>query len=511
MNIVSIKYSYLTQQSQIEINGSEIGAYSNLSTVTNKPFSESVPFIVKRLDEELYDDYMIDYYALPFQCNILKSFVKNAEYCKKVIDHPINTCFSVREIFAKLSDLSKKYELQLAMPVTTKVFVEDEHIFIPSSVGIERVDPVVADVGVFRSTDNMPSNLKVSVCVADEYAYRRINGINCFMVPENGMEDFWDYYFTFEKMIPYITECMTAFKYRKIEDVDRIVLEVLRTGQSSFYFGNIPTTMDRGEAIVVPFISYPENAFRLKTSDSLIAELSDTTLVAKGDGTVLITVVDSNNNVVDSRTVLVIDHLYVQNIRLISSFAYLKKNQRNRIDAIAEPANAEDAEYLEWTSTNPSVAQIDARGNIIALQEGKTIITCCGKEAKSFIEVEVKPELVGLKINPGSISLNNGEKAVLEAEPVPHNAPIEHLRWEVDNRNIANLVVSKETKLRCQVSASTQYTGKGNLSVYDPETSIRAVAQLEVKMKQTIPGGGCGGCLIVFVVVFILLLIISSL
>ena len=156
MNIVSIKYSYLTQQSQIEINGSEIGAYSNLSTVTNKPFSESVPFIVKRLDEELYDDYMIDYYALPFQCNILKSFVKNAEYCKKVIDHPINTCFSVREIFAKLSDLSKKYELQLAMPVTTKVFVEDEHIFIPSSVGIERVDPVVADVGVFRSTDNMP-------------------------------------------------------------------------------------------------------------------------------------------------------------------------------------------------------------------------------------------------------------------------------------------------------------------------------------------------------------------
>lgn len=509
MSNVSIRYSYLSQKSKMEINGAEIGVYSNLSSICSRPFSESVPFIIKGLNEELGDDYTIDYYSLPFQCNILKSFAEGSEYCKGINYHVMDGAFSARDVYARLSQLCDKYELQHSISTATKAYVEDDALMVPAIPEIEKTELADAEVAIFRNLDVIPDNVNVAVCISDTYKYRRINGKNCFMVPEDGIEDFWDYYFTFEKMIPYIAESMVAFKYRKLEESDRIELEVLRSGKPAYYLGSMNANMDKGEATTVPFNSFPAGVYRLKSTNDYVLELRDDTVVAKSAGTESITVVDENDKVIDSRTITVIDHLYVQNIRLIQSFDYMKRNQKNRIEAIAEPANAEDAEYLEWTSTNPSVAQIDDRGNIIALSEGKTIITCRGKEVNSFVEIEVKPDLTGLRINPSSISLNNGEQQVLEVEPIPANAPVDHLQWELDNRNIANLAVSSQTKLRCQVSASSQYTGKGNISVFDPETRIRSVAQLEVKMKQSIPGGGCGGCLMVFIGFIVLLLIIG--
>lgn len=511
MSNVAIRYSYLSQQSKIEINGTEISSYSSLTSVCNRPFSESVPFIIKSLDRELCDEYTIDYYALPFQYNILKSFAKNPEYCKGIHLHTMDTIFAAKDVYVKLTEMCEKYEMQLSIAASTKVYTVDDTLLVPAVSEIEKVDAENAEVGIFRTLDNIPENIRIVVCINDEYAYRRINGKNCFMVPEEGLEDFWDYYFTFEKMIPYISECMTAFKYKKLDETDRIELEVLRTGKPAYYLGTMIVSMDKGEAGVVPFASYPEGAFHLRSTNNLILELSDTTVIGKAAGTASITVINSDNVVMESRTITVIDHLYVQNIRLIQRFDYMKKNERNKIEAIAEPANAEDAEYLEWTSTNPSVAQIDAKGNIIALSEGKTIITCRGKEVNSFVEIEVKPALTGLRITTDKVTLHNGEKQVVEVEAIPANAPTENLRWEIDNRSIASLSVSSVSNLRCQISASSQYTGTGNIRCFDPETRISSVAQLEVKMKQSIPGGGCGGCLIACLVVFLLLMIIGSL
>lgn len=510
MSNVSIKYSYLSQQSKMEINGAEIGAYSNLTSICSRPFSESVPFIIKGLNEELGDDYTIDYYSLPFQCNILKSFAEGSEYCKAINYHEMDIPFSAREVYVRLSQLCDKYELQHSLTTATKVYVEDQNIMVPSIPEVELTDLENAEVAIFRNVESIPGNVNVAVCLSDTYKYKRINGKNCFMVPENGIEDFWDYYFTFEKMIPYIAESMVAFKYRKLDESDRIELEVLRSGNPSYYLGSMNSSMDKGEATTVPFSSFPSGVYILKSTNDYVLELRDDTVLAKTAGTASITVVDVNGKVIDSRTITVIDHQYVKNIRLIQSFDYMKRNQKNRIEAIMEPANAEDAEYLEWTSTNPSVAQIDDRGNIIALSEGKTIITCRGKEVNSFVEIEVKPDLTGLRLNTNSISLINGEQQVLEVQPIPANAPVDHLQWELDNRNIASIAVSSETKLRCQVSASSQYTGKGNVSVYDPETRLRSVAQLEVKMKQGIPGGGCGSCLLVCLVVIIIFMIIGA-
>lgn len=510
MNNVSIKYSYLSQHCNMEINGAEIGVYSNLSSICSRPFSESVPFINKGLDEELGDDYSIDYYSLSFQCNILKSFAENSEYCKGINYHNMDTVFSARDVYIRLSQLCDKYEIMQGISIATKVFIEDDTIRTPSLPEIEIVDLCDAEVAIFRNVENIPENVNVAVCLSETYKYRRINGKNCFMVPLEGLEDFWDYYFMFEKMIPYIAESMKAFKYRKLDESDRIELEVLQSGNPAYYLGSINATMDKGEAVVIPFASFPAGLYKLESTNRSVLDLRDETVIAKSAGTASITVVDASGKAADSRTVTVIAHQYVQNIRLIQSFEYMKRNQKTRIEAIAEPANAEDAEYLEWTSTDPSVAQIDDRGNIIALSEGKTIITCRGKEVNSFVEIEVKPELTGLRINPSSISINTGEQQVLEVVPIPSNAPVDHLQWELDNRNIANLTVSSATKLRCQVSASSQYTGKGNVSVYDTETRIRSVAQLEVKMKQKI-SGGCGTCLITCLIILGIFVVIAFL
>lgn len=68
---------------------------------------------------------------------------------------------------------------------------------------------------------------------------------------------------------------------------------------------------------------------------------------------------------------------------------------------------------------------------------------------------------------------------ILECNITPSDAPTENLTWELDNKTIASINPSKTGK-RCQIIASTNYEGKGNVRCYDPNTKLGAICNIEV-------------------------------
>lgn len=94
---------------------------------------------------------------------------------------------------------------------------------------------------------------------------------------------------------------------------------------------------------------------------------------AVGVGSSIITVQTLDGKLKDSVTIKVTDSISVYNITLDKKELSLYEGESSRLKATLYPSNAKNKNIV-WTSSDESVATVDAKGNIKALKEGTTII-----------------------------------------------------------------------------------------------------------------------------------------
>lgn len=293
---------------------------------------------------------------------------------------------------------------------------------------------------------------------------------------------FWDYIVLELITRPLVTEYLTALRYAKLNTAQKTELDSIKSNAPSYYIGDIPVSLDKGTSITIEFASFPVTAFSIRSENESILSCSDDKLTAHEGGNTFVSIINDKKEVVVQKQISVIQHQYAEEIRLIPRFEYLKRSERNHIDVIITPLNAEDANQLTWNISNPEIVQVDENGNIIALENGKATITLSGHATSATLVVEVKPILQNLNFSQQSVRLKSGETLILECNITPSDAPTENLTWELDNKTIASINPSKTGK-RCQIIASTNYEGKGNVRCYDPNTKLGAICNIEVISK----------------------------
>lgn len=483
MNSVEIRYSYLSQKAQLYINGEKASPYSKVSALLGRSFIESAEHIVGSLDEEIYDEYEIDFYGSDFQYKILAGMVKNSEYCKNIRFHETDSLFSREGLIQRLKSVGENHNISVDSCESLKIYCSDD---IAISRYFKRTDTPDADIGIFSDGSEIPSSITIPVLYGDSFCIKKIGGRNCCVLPADGLDIFFEYCETEFIVRPLVAEYLTACKYTQLDDSEQVELEAIKSNSPAYYIGDIPQTMDVGETFGVKFECFPEHSFSLKSVAPNILSCTDCKITASNAGSGSVIVTDGNGDTVLSRAISVIEHRYAEEIRLVPRFEYLKRSERNIIDVIVTPYNAEDTDELVWSISNPKVLQADDSGNVIALEEGKTAITVAGKRVSASLTVEVKPALQGLKFDEQSVRIKNGETVILECSVIPQNAPTENLTWEIDNKTIASINPSKNGR-RCQVTGATGYEGKGNIRCYDPYSKLGAICNIEVisKVKHT--------------------------
>ena len=70
MNNITIKNSYLTQKIELRINGEEISQYSRLAALSNAYLKQYMENLISNLDNEVFDDYNIDFYFENFRLSL---------------------------------------------------------------------------------------------------------------------------------------------------------------------------------------------------------------------------------------------------------------------------------------------------------------------------------------------------------------------------------------------------------------------------------------------------------
>ncbi|WP_158095134.1 Ig-like domain-containing protein [Gottfriedia luciferensis] len=216
------------------------------------------------------------------------------------------------------------------------------------------------------------------------------------------------------------------------------------------------------------------------SSDTNIATVSATGVVTgKAVGTVTITATTVDGGKKAESTITVLQP--VTSIALNKTALTFKVGDPDfKLEATVGPNNASD-KSLTWTSSNPSVATVDANGVVHAVASGSTTIT-----AKSVLGNAVATSAVTVAYNVSSISLNKpsltvniGTPSTLTATISPTNATNKNVTWTSSDTNIATVsatgVVTGKAVGTATITATTVDGGKkaeSTITVLQPVTSI---------------------------------------
>ncbi len=483
MNHVEIKYSYLTNNPNVWIDGEKANPYSELISVLGRPFLEGVSQIIYCLDNEIFDDYKVDLYATEFQYELLRSFAAESEYCKEICFHEIESLYPKHKLLERISAICKQSNIPFENNISMKVYWSNNDIVANLPHKFVHTTTPIADVGILANDASVSADIRTPVFFSDNYAVTRKNGRPVYFIPQSKIELFLEFCLLEYVERPAILDCLTALRYANLSSIQQTELNAIKANESAYYIGQIPAMLDQGDQLDVDFFSFPDDLYTLHVEDTNNAIYCDGMLFAKTPGTTNLNICKNGTEIIASKSICIIGHQYAQEIRLVSRFEYLLRNQKSRIDVVVIPANAEDANKLVWEVSNPDILQVSDDGSITALENGQTTVTVSGHNATASIRIEVKPVLQSLRFTPSSITMKTGDTIILECSTSPSDAPTDKFVWDLDNGTIATINPSKYGN-RCQVIASANYEGKGNIRCYDPDSKLGAICNLEVLSKE---------------------------
>jgi uncharacterized protein YjdB len=227
---------------------------------------------------------------------------------------------------------------------------------------------------------------------------------------------------------------------------------------------------------------YPENAFdktvNWTTTDQSIAKVDENGVVSLlKPGRVTIIATSRDNPSVTAMCNLTIE-IPVVTVALDESTKTMYVGQTARLTYTITPANASN-NIVAWSSTNPSVVTVDARGLVAAKSVGSSVIMLKTSDGgKSvYCTITVKRVADSVKLDVSKLELKVGEYYYIKAAITPKDATDTNLTWESANTKIA--VVDAEGKVMAKSAGSALIIVK---------TDNGGMAYCEVTVRQPVKG-----------------------
>ena len=130
----------------------------------------------------------------------------------------------------------------------------------------------------------------------------------------------------------------------------------------------------------------------------------------------------------------------VSGIRLSVESMTLTLGEERTIEVTITPENATDKTVI-WSSSNSSVASVEG-GLVTALAEGNATITATAGDQSASCEVSVQKKYIpvtSISLDYSSMSLEEGDTALLTATVLPEDADDRTVSWSSSNPSVATV------------------------------------------------------------------------
>lgn len=133
----------------------------------------------------------------------------------------------------------------------------------------------------------------------------------------------------------------------------------------------------------------------------------------------------------------VIPHLYVDTIAMSAESNVLPVGSTMQIKADITPVDAFNAE-LEWTSSDASVATVDADGSVTGIAPGSVTITAAstdGSEVSASVDITVLVPVAAITLSENELILEVSRTATLGVVVSPAEATNQNVDWTIEGDN----------------------------------------------------------------------------
>ncbi len=131
----------------------------------------------------------------------------------------------------------------------------------------------------------------------------------------------------------------------------------------------------------------------------------------------------------------------VESVSISKNNAELTIGETMQLTASVSPSTAYNKE-ISWSSSNQSVASVNASGSVTAVGEGITIISASADGKKGECTVSVKKSFVAVsevKLNKTELTIFEGKEETLTASVLPIDATEQTITWSSSDASIATV------------------------------------------------------------------------
>ena len=217
-------------------------------------------------------------------------------------------------------------------------------------------------------------------------------------------------------------------------------------------------------------------ALRWNAVDTGIAAVSSGGLVTGVAPGVTYVVVMTDNGAYAQRFKITVNAppvpIPVTNVMVSPKPVSLQVGGTQTLTATITPSNA-DNPGVTWSSSNPSVATVDASGLVTAIAVGTATITATSDDNASIkdtciVTVSAVPvPVVGVTVSPKPVSLQVGGTQTLTATVTPTNADNPAVTWSSSNPSVATVDASGLVTAIAVGTATITATSNENASIKD--------------------------------------------
>lgn len=188
-----------------------------------------------------------------------------------------------------------------------------------------------------------------------------------------------------------------------------------------------------------------------KSSDESIVTVDEFgNIKGINNGKAIITVTTPNEKTATCTVEVVNDKVDVKKINLSVSKNTITVGSVTQVKAKVEPSNATNRE-LVWTSSDSSIATVDANGIVKGIKNGTVTITAKTKDGKVVASTKItvkvpEPVIENIKFSQDNISIKKDDTLGLTVVVTPSELSSSKLTWKSSDENIVTVDESGKIK-----------------------------------------------------------------
>ncbi len=209
----------------------------------------------------------------------------------------------------------------------------------------------------------------------------------------------------------------------------------------SMSFETSSVEMQKGTKTTLKLLLTPANLDGVKltwmSGDPKVATVDNGVVTAVGNGSTSI-IVSADTGINAVCTINVVTN--VTGVSLDVSKLTLRKGESHQFTVSILPEGA-STPNMEWSSSNPSVATVNAQGVVVAVSGGSTVITAKTENGKTATcNVMVTSPVTGVSLDRDELTLNVGQVDQLLVTIIPKDANNRQVIW--DSTDVSVVTVS---------------------------------------------------------------------